>query len=626
MNRTSLLLATALILAACGDSSTSSAGTADVGADIAADTGSRPTPDVVIDADGCPGVEPGVDSDEDGLEDALEDQNLNCVVDEDETDPHDPDTDGDGLLDGQEDVDHNGQWDAERGELDPRREDTDGDGVPDADERVAAVCQDSLLERVEASRVALGPMDAAYVDPSWSLVVAEDTGAALVLREGDDEVDPAAALLISQLETEADPGAWRDELLAALMGEAEAITEREWISTDFLFWRMRYRVSLATLPWEVVSSVAAAVGIEMTPVTPPDTPPPVRDWVVSVEVELDEDGRPAGRAAVSVALEEDTEWLRRTGVSAIAPRELTRIRAMCEMPAATSFDEVDVVMVLDPTPLGEATRSLVLDAVDGFTRARLAEGRTTRLWAVATDAHRYGATGALLFDEPLQSTTEIEGMLLNFASETPDGRVWLNARASLAALVESERVGEHVLLVVASADEDAEFRAGMYEGRDGDPFEAALEAGEERDALTQYYIDSFEGFGARIVALSSGTRAGAACDGFVDARDPGESFRDIALGVAGVFHDFCAPDAAGLLRDTLDGIAGPGPVTSLSRAPIRGTVRVANESGEISGDALTDPIDGDGGAAVRLPVGTDTTDIGAAYLFWEPPPSSELRR
>jgi len=41
-----------------------------------------------------------VDSDHDGLTDAQEDRNLNMIVDPGETDPHNPDTDGDGVPDG----------------------------------------------------------------------------------------------------------------------------------------------------------------------------------------------------------------------------------------------------------------------------------------------------------------------------------------------------------------------------------------------------------------------------------------------------------------------------------------------------------------------------------------------
>jgi hypothetical protein len=65
-----------------------------------------------------------IDSDNDGLPDNLENQIC--------TDPNDADTDDDGILDGFEDVNHNGQQD--EGETDPCNIDTDNDGIQDGTE------------------------------------------------------------------------------------------------------------------------------------------------------------------------------------------------------------------------------------------------------------------------------------------------------------------------------------------------------------------------------------------------------------------------------------------------------------------------------------------------------------
>jgi hypothetical protein len=64
------------------------------------------------------------DSDDDGINDGIE-RNTN-------TDPLSPDTDGDGILDGVEDRDRDGVRD--NGETDPRNDDSDGDGVVDGAE------------------------------------------------------------------------------------------------------------------------------------------------------------------------------------------------------------------------------------------------------------------------------------------------------------------------------------------------------------------------------------------------------------------------------------------------------------------------------------------------------------
>jgi len=67
-------------------------------------------------------VSSGVDSDADGLPDVLED--TTC------TEPDNPDTDGDGVLDGDEDLTKNGRMDTPS-ETEPCDVDTDDDGMPD---------------------------------------------------------------------------------------------------------------------------------------------------------------------------------------------------------------------------------------------------------------------------------------------------------------------------------------------------------------------------------------------------------------------------------------------------------------------------------------------------------------
>ncbi len=66
------------------------------------------------------------DSDKDGLSDELEKSAQNP------TDPTNPDTDGDGVPDGQEDSNQNGKVDKD--ETDPTQKDTDKDGTPDSAE------------------------------------------------------------------------------------------------------------------------------------------------------------------------------------------------------------------------------------------------------------------------------------------------------------------------------------------------------------------------------------------------------------------------------------------------------------------------------------------------------------
>jgi len=77
------------------------------------------------------------DPDGDGLPTCLEAGGPGDCCPESTTDPNDPDTDDDGLLDGpagSEDKNGNGCWEPELGETDPNNPDTDGDGWSDGAE------------------------------------------------------------------------------------------------------------------------------------------------------------------------------------------------------------------------------------------------------------------------------------------------------------------------------------------------------------------------------------------------------------------------------------------------------------------------------------------------------------
>jgi hypothetical protein len=78
------------------------------------------------------------DSDGDGILDGDEDRNHNGAHDPGELNPNDTDTDDDGLLDGTEDANHNGIHDA--GETNGTNPDTDGDGLCDGAIAVGSVC------------------------------------------------------------------------------------------------------------------------------------------------------------------------------------------------------------------------------------------------------------------------------------------------------------------------------------------------------------------------------------------------------------------------------------------------------------------------------------------------------
>jgi hypothetical protein len=72
------------------------------------------------------------DTDGDLVEDGVEDANHNGRRDDGEMDATKQDTDGDGIADGVEDKNHNGKVDSN--ESDPKKKDTDGDGIDDKDD------------------------------------------------------------------------------------------------------------------------------------------------------------------------------------------------------------------------------------------------------------------------------------------------------------------------------------------------------------------------------------------------------------------------------------------------------------------------------------------------------------
>jgi ketosteroid isomerase-like protein len=86
-----------------------------------------------------------IDSDGDGLFDSIE-----AILG---TNPNDKDTDDDGLMDGDEDLNHNGVVEQNLGETDPRNIDTDGDLVQDGTEKgitVATVNTDTSVFKPDA--------------------------------------------------------------------------------------------------------------------------------------------------------------------------------------------------------------------------------------------------------------------------------------------------------------------------------------------------------------------------------------------------------------------------------------------------------------------------------------------
>jgi len=167
-----LVAALALGTVACDDGSGSGGSGGDMDGDTDVDTSG--TQDDVPGQDTPTGdcqtvLDPGGDADGDGLANGIEDSNLNCVVDEGETDPNNSDTDNDGKDDGDEDINGDGVIELDKGETDPTLEDSDGDGTIDGLEITAVTCTRDLLEAVDG-RGAQGVNATLALPPSFNLV------------------------------------------------------------------------------------------------------------------------------------------------------------------------------------------------------------------------------------------------------------------------------------------------------------------------------------------------------------------------------------------------------------------------------------------------------------------------
>ncbi len=109
------------------------------------------------------------DSDRDGIPDVTEDKDSDCKLSVGaggvgvslETDRFNPDTDGDNLPDGVEDMNHNGLFEPDKGETDPRTDDTDKDGIPDG---LADLNGDGVFDTGE-DRNLNGRVDFGELDP-----------------------------------------------------------------------------------------------------------------------------------------------------------------------------------------------------------------------------------------------------------------------------------------------------------------------------------------------------------------------------------------------------------------------------------------------------------------------------
>lgn len=577
----------------------------------------------------CEGIDPLLDSDGDGIPDVLEDLNQNCLVDPGETDPYNVDSDGDGIPDGEEDVDGNGIHDAARGELDPRRADTLGDGTLDGDRARGMVCRASWAQSYANHRHILSPGQMVFAAPLQVLYQSEQSSAVLI---GEPSAGHASVLVVDpNYVVGLDVLLPALRLIADLQGGSVDVGEEALGDDAGRPWRARVDIdfpSPVSAP-ELLAGLARALDVTV--------PDPSGGWLRSRRFALSvEVVRPApaaeGAVAPRMALAlspavNPAPWFAQTGVGAIAPAGRTGWRAWCADPELYAVSSFQVVLAVDTSPEAAPARRAVGTALAAVIDSRASAGLTTDVWITPADMHLSRGI-AVQSETPARTGDELLERLGRLTFEGTDQRIWANAATRLRALqwpsvaISSAEASEVVRLVVAiSADEDAEFREGETDGRDGAANLPPLPAGDARASRERYYQQLVRDSGTRLIAVAN--REAVSDCRWIPTQDRRASSAaaatatiDLAFRSGGHVIELCSTEVATHASRLLDGIGGAGARFRLARPPMPGTLRVAVQDEVLTiADTVQSP-EGNDGVEFRIPTARPDQAVGVAYLLW----------
>ena len=362
--------------------------TASLDASVACLSGVDSDFDLLDDATECElGLDPNdPDADDDGVRDGVEvgypricvatdsaSQRRDPVVDCDGVDecmegevclgldPRNPDSDGDGVPDGMEDLDFDGVADGNRGETDPRLADTDGDGTTDDQEGIA-ICRPDGLAMPTRENLPMGRSQVALAG-SFGAVRSATMGDAsgLVFEDADAVVAalaveaPASATDIAQVAAGVD----RDVTMA-LPGATGILLGRTFVTHD--------------------GHEAATSFFRVGTMERPDV---LRDALF---------GRLVGTAAPTSAISMETVSAHYLEVTTVLLVDEMRVAVLAAVAPAARFDDdgaVTAPRVRDFTNAsGLSARGRVLDADCGSWSAA-EEARADFLWFVDTSISMY---------------------------------------------------------------------------------------------------------------------------------------------------------------------------------------------------------------------------------------------
>jgi len=599
----------------------------------------------------CRYPDPREDSDHDGIRDILEDRNRDCVVDPGETDPHAADSDGDGLTDGQEDIDGDGFWDQSSGELDPTRADTDGDGIPDNLNPIALVCTRDLQavitpQRDLAADVALalptnftfhtvtGADGAVFGNPEQNVF-----GFVAVFRQRAEDVSTEADRVLTDIGARGLSAIPINRRLFQTWDEGSAAAQR----TRILFDASQRPTALRR------DLLAAVAGVDPDALggLPQDTDRAADtfDFHMLVQYRQDQD------RAVVVGVLTDTANLQTrqelqllfsdlTGGTTLAPANRDPKDFQCESRTVERGPSpVDFIWVVDNSRSMGDEQLALSRAADTFSDGLASSGVDYRLGVTVTDTHLNGPPGHLLGDGFTRDIDAFKRDVLAGTDGSGDERGLLGGLLAIEAAANATddarrlRPDAQLIVVFASDEEDTHLNQG------GTPDDDPTTAGSTRQPplhpdsdvrarRTQSFLDGYNQASAIAFAIvgDPGPDHGGVCAPLdpggtsVDGASYGLGYIDLALGTGGSWGSICNDDLAPTISPILEAAVGVASDYHLPTSPISPTLRVAI-NGELVPRSRANGWDYEPASNAIVFHGSAVPAVGdvlaIAYLEWE---------
>lgn len=539
------------------------------------------------------------------------------------TNPLNPDTDGDGVRDGDEDWNHNGRYEPP-GELDPNSPDSDGDGVGDANEGIAVVCAESQLRRVAQHRLASADINLALPESYSEIAILRNASSVGVGIMFADPTSGVVGFAVSKAPSGNDVGQEKQANRNQLNQAANLSNEQDralisWDGFPAVFTTASAQRNNRTAI-EVVSEMAERVaGAGTLTGALPSSGNNPGDFTVYFETILRVDAQNAPLRAIVVGalvpgVADDAAIIRLsdvangTGISqfgdftgtgcdgirtppgndvidllwvvdnscSMADEQQAVADAGSEMVALLSTTQLSWRLALTTTD--QADGSITARGVNGFTPSspRATAEAASAAWAQAVDALGTGGSG------------EERGLVVGVAAA--------NAALPATAMETNTKFREGAAVIVVHMSDEEDFSVKQAAG--GNDSNCAENAGKQQriDTLTTQYRDyanqtSIAGLTTFAIHGIQPNATGADyCDFNNGSGDctggsqHGRSYVDVAAATGGGTGSICG-NMSQVVQDIIRAGAGIASQIELTKPPISSTIRVvvADESGNFMG-------------------------------------------